>query len=233
MKRQSVAVKAQTQWVAGAIDVDGEPEDIISYCARVSNPDNQENFDTSGKLLKYCIRKKHWSVFEMSNIVIEINTTRDIGRQILRHRSFHFQEFSQRYADPTQMGWFLREGRLQDEKNRQNSIKLDPTNPRHKVLADEFRNSQLRVIDVVSEEYHKMLGFGFAKEQARALLPEGLTSTKMFMNGTVRDWVHYCMLRMGEETQAEHREIASMIWSELKKYYSFLDEIETTAEITE
>lgn len=197
-------------------------EDIISYCARVSNPKNQENFDTSAKLLKYCMDHKHWSIFEMSNVVMEINTTRDIARQILRHRSFHFQEFSQRYADPMKegLGFTTREARLQDTKNRQNSIEVDDA-----AIKDEFLKLQKLIQFAASMAYKAAIQLGIAKEQARVFLPEGLTMSRMYMNGTVRDWFHYCQLRMGPETQKEHRLIAQACWDELVKVYPFLENV--------
>lgn len=193
-------------------------EDFISYTARVSNPSNQMNTETSEKLLKYCIRNKHWSIFEMINVVMQIDTTRDIARQILRHRSFSFQEFSQRYADPTQdLGFVTREARLQDTKNRQNSVEID--DPK---LIMEWEARQQYLISIVKEQYQWAIENSIAKEQARAVLPEGLTVSRMYMNGTLRSWIHFCELRMGNGTQKEHREVATSAWMELSKYFKFL-----------
>lgn len=195
--------------------------DFIAYAARVSNPSNQMNTATSEKLLKYCARHAHWSVFEMSNVVMEIETTRDIARQILRHRSFSFQEFSQRYADPTKyLGFVTREARLQDNKNRQNSIKVDDN-----LLQNEWYRSQQRVLFAVEREYKWAIDNGIAKEQARAVLPEGLTISRMYMNGNIRSWIHYCQLRMTEGTQKEHREVAKSAWDQLAQYFDFITSI--------
>lgn len=194
--------------------------DIVSYCARVSNPNNQSNFSTSGKLLKYCAEKEHWSIFEMINIVMEINTTRDIGRQILRHKSFSFQEFSQRYADPTKLGYEVREARLQDTKNRQNSIENDDV-----ILSHVWEANQKAVYDMANKAYEWAIDNGVAKEQARVVLPEGMTMSRMYMSGSLRSWIHFCRLRMGNGTQKEHREIASLCWNEIVKMYPDLQEI--------
>lgn len=195
--------------------------DFIAYAARVSNPSNQMNTATSEKLLKYCARHAHWSVFEMSNVVMEIETTRDIARQILRHRSFSFQEFSQRYADPTKyLGFVTREARLQDNKNRQNSIEVDDN-----LLQNEWYRSQQRVLFAVEREYKWAIDNGIAKEQARAVLPEGLTISRMYMNGNIRSWIHYCQLRMTEGTQKEHREVAKSAWDQLAQYFDFITSI--------
>jgi len=197
-------------------------QDIMAYCARVSNPSNQNNSETAGKLLNYCVRNKHWSVFEMCNVVLEINTTRDIARQILRHRSFHFQEFSQRYADPNELGFETREFRLQDAKNRQNSIEVDEDNETTK----SWKIKQDQLIHETKLAYKWAIENGIAKEQARAVLPEGLTMSRMYMNGTVRDWIHYCQLRMGNGTQKEHRIIAADCWTILCNLYPFLETLE-------
>lgn len=198
------------------------PSDIMAYCARVSNPSNQNNSETAEKLLNYCVRNKHWSVFEMCNVVLEINTTRDIARQILRHRSFHFQEFSQRYADPNELGFETREFRLQDNKNRQNSIEVDEDNETTK----SWKMKQDQLIHETKLAYKWAIENGIAKEQARAVLPEGLTMSRMYMNGTVRDWIHYCQLRMGNGTQKEHRIIAADCWTILCNIYPFLETLE-------
>lgn len=181
-------------------------EQLIAYCARVSNPANQDNPD-SEKLLKYCVRNEHWSIFEMVNVVMEISTTRDIARQILRHRSFSFQEFSQRYAKVTDMSP-VREARLQDAKNRQNSIYTDDED-----LLNDWDSLQEDVKKMALQAYEWALENGVAKEQARVVLPEGLTMSRMYMNGTLRSWITYCKLRMGNGTQLEHREIATQCWN--------------------
>lgn len=188
-------------------------ESFIAYAARVSNPSNQKN-ESYESLVKYLIRNKHWSPFEMVSVCLEINTTRDIARQILRHRSFSFQEFSQRYADASQLGFELRECRLQDTKNRQNS--LDATD---EDLKADWLEDQRSVLNLVSDLYDFHLNKGVAKEQARAILPEGLTKSRMYMNGTLRSWIHYCTLRMSNGTQKEHMEIAKACWEEIKKEF--------------
>lgn len=184
--------------------------DTIAFMARVSNPANQKNEETAEKLLRYLIKHKHWSPFEMQSICLEIETTRDIARQILRHRSFAFQEFSQRYAEPEDMGYpfELRETRIQDEKNRQNSIDLDPEMDGHSVLRGQWINKQKRVIEAAQDAYSWAISSGIAKEQARAVLPEGNTRSRMYMNGTVRSWIHYIELRTMPGTQKEHIKIA-------------------------
>jgi thymidylate synthase (FAD) len=194
-------------------------DEFIAYVARVSNPSNQNNTLTANKLLRYLAKHKHWSPFEMVNVVMEINTTRDIARQILRHRSFAFQEFSQRYADPTQdLGFSHREARLQDMKNRQNSIEITQGTP----LTERWEEVQQKVIDAAQEAYTWASHNNIAKEQARAVLPEGLTNSRMYMNGTLRSWIHYCQLRMGVETQKEHREIAQDAWYQITEQFPSL-----------
>jgi thymidylate synthase (FAD) len=185
-------------------------EDLVAYCARVSNPSNQANTETNEKLLKYLIKHKHWSPFEMVSVCMEIETTRDIARQILRHRSFSFQEFSQRYADVSELGSMFvhREARLQDPKNRQNSIELDSEMDGHAVLQGEWKNKQQQVIDASLDAYNWAISKGIAKEQARAVLPEGNTKSRMYMNGTLRSWIHYIDLRAENGTQKEHMTIA-------------------------
>ena len=183
-----------------------DAQELIAYCARVSNPANQFNTETSEKLIRYLIKHQHWSPLEMVSACCEIVTTRDIARQILRHRSFSFQEFSQRYADPTaelDEAFVLRECRLQDTKNRQNSIETED-----KYLAIEWERAQKRVLFAVKQEYSWAIKNGIAKEQARAVLPEGLTVSRMYMNGTLRSWIHFIQLRAGNGTQKEHQEIA-------------------------
>jgi thymidylate synthase (FAD) len=185
-----------------------DAQELIAYCARVSNPSNQLNKETSEKLIRYLIKNQHWSPLEMVSACIEIETTRDIARQILRHRSFSFQEFSQRYADPTQdLSFVMRDARLQDPKNRQNSIELEPTLGNN-LLENEWRHRQLAMIELAKETYEWAVSRGIAKEQARAVLPEGLTVSRLYMNGTLRSWVHYIELRSANGTQKEHQEIA-------------------------
>lgn len=184
----------------GLMDV----QELIAFCARVSNPSNQFNTETSEKLIKYLIKHKHWSPLEMVSACLEIETTRDIARQILRHRSFSFQEFSQRYADPTKdLSFVLREARLQDTKNRQNSIATD-----NLALQAWWEERQRRVIKECQEAYEWAIANGLAKEQARAVLPEGLTVSRLYMNGTLRSWVHFIELRSANGTQKEHQEVA-------------------------
>jgi|TARA_B100000941_G_C28500290_1_gene553690 thymidylate synthase (FAD) len=180
-------------------------QELIAYCARVSNPSNQMNKETSEKLIKYLIKHKHWSPLEMVNVCLEINTTRDIAHQIVRHRSFSFQEFSQRYANPQDMeeAFTYREPRLQDTKNRQNSIEVQNTQ-----LEMDWGRHQKKVLETAKEAYDWAIQAGIAKEQARVVLPEGLTKTRLYMNGTLRSWVHYIELRGENGTQKEHMEIA-------------------------
>ena len=181
-----------------------DAQELIAYCARVSNPSNQLNSDTSEKLIRYLVKHQHWSPLEMVSACIEITTTRDIARQILRHRSFSFQEFSQRYADPTKdLSFVCREARLQDPKNRQNSVPVDD-----QLLQNEWYRAQQRVIYAAKREYEWAIANGIAKEQARAVLPEGLTESRLYMNGTLRSWVHFIELRSANGTQLEHQEVA-------------------------
>ena len=177
-------------------------EDLVAYCARVSNPANQTNTETNSRLLKYLMKNKHWSPFEMVSICLEIETTRDIARQILRHRSFSFQEFSQRYA-VADLGFEYKEARVQDAKNRQNSFEIDDMK-----LKETWENIQDRVIETTETAYKWALDNGIAKEQARAVLPEGMTVSRLYMNGTLRSWIHYIELRSGNGTQKEHRDVA-------------------------
>ena len=194
---------------------------LVSYCARVSNPSNQNNEETSKKLIKYLIKNKHWSPLEMVSVCLEIETTRDIARQILRHRSFSFQEFSQRYADPTKdLQFVTREARLQDQKNRQNSITTDDDELK---LMWEVKQQQL--IHEAKLAYKWAIEQGIAKEQARAVLPEGLTMSRMYMNGTLRSWVHYIELRTGNGTQKEHMDIAKDCAFEIAKVFPLLNEV--------
>jgi thymidylate synthase (FAD) len=193
-------------------------QELIAFCARVSNPANQFNTETSEKLIKYLVKHQHWSPLEMVSACIEVVTTRDIARQILRHRSFSFQEFSQRYADPTaelSEAFVLREARFQDTKNRQNSIDADMADETQRMLAIEWERAQKRVLFAVEKEYKWAIANGIAKEQARAVLPEGLTVSRMYMNGTLRSWIHFITVRSGNGTQKEHmliaREVAKVI----------------------
>ena len=181
-----------------------DAQELVAYCARVSNPANQFNTETSEKLIRYLVKHQHWSPLEMVSACCEITTTRDIARQILRHRSFSFQEFSQRYADPTQeLNFVLREARLQDTSNRQNSIDTDDV-----MLAIEWERAQKRVLFAVRDAYAWAIKNGIAKEQARAVLPEGLTESRLYMNGTLRSWIHFIELRSANGTQREHQEVA-------------------------
>ena len=193
---------------------------LVAYCARVSNPSNQLNAETNEKLVKYLIKHQHWSPLEMVSACLEINTTRDIAHQIVRHRSFSFQEFSQRYANPTEMGDMFEysEARLQDTKNRQNSIETDSTEVQ--ILWEE---SQRQVIELANKEYKKAIKMGIAKEVARKILPEGLTKTRIYMNGTLRSWVHYIELRSANGTQKEHMEIAKACAEVISKIFPRID----------
>jgi thymidylate synthase (FAD) len=180
----------------------------VAFAARVSNPANQNNSETSEKLVRYLIKNQHWSPLEMVSICLEVNTTRDIARQILRHRSFSFQEFSQRYADASQLEFELKECRLQDTKNRQNSIKPDNLIDSNAFLIWEWERKQNELLDLARSHYLWALGAGIAKEQARAVLPEGMTGSRLYMNGTLRSWVHYIQLRSANGTQKEHQDVA-------------------------
>ena len=245
-----VAVSEPTVWT----DAPGGPQkltvdEFVAYVARVSNPSNQNNHLTATKLLKYLAKHKHWSPFEMVHICMEINTTRDIARQILRHRSFSFQEFSQRYADPTQdMGFVTREARLQDTKNRQNSVEIEddvtydfPVYERHydrdscitkesviyekRNLKETWADYQKNTTNAATAAYNWAIEHGIAKEQARAVLPEGLILSRMYMAGSLRSWIHYAQVRSDVSTQKEHREIAMMAWSEILKEFPSLSEV--------
>ena len=203
-------------------------QDLVAYCARVSNPSNQANSETSERLIKYLIKHKHWSPLEMVSACIEVETTRDIARQLLRHRSFSFQEFSQRYADPTAElddAFVLREARMQDTKNRQNSVELDMSDEKQKLLAYEWERSQNRVLYAVKKEYEWAIKNGIAKEQARAVLPEGLTVSRLYVNGTLRSWIHYIDLRDGNGTQKEHAEIARACAEVIAKVFPIIKSI--------
>ena len=201
-----------------------DAQELVAYCARVSNPSNQINTETSEKLIRYLVRHKHWSPLEMVNACLEIDTTRDIAHQIVRHRSFAFQEFSQRYADPAQMGdqFVTREARLQDTKNRQNSIETDDA-----ALATWWDAKQKWIISQASEVYNEAIERGIAKEQARVVLPEGCTKTRLYMNGTLRSWVHYIDLRGANGTQKEHMEIAHACAKVIADIFPLADQVDT------
>lgn len=200
VKMISYSKPSRTMYDEGLTDA----QELIAFCARVSNPSNQFNVETADKLIRYLIKHKHWSPLEMVSACLEIETTRDIARQILRHRSFSFQEFSQRYADPTKdLDFVLREARLQDEKNRQNSVETDDD-----LLQKRWFEKQQQVIDLVKQTYAWAIEHGIAKEQARAVLPEGNTVSRLYMNGTLRSWIHFIDLRSGNGTQKEHMEVA-------------------------
>jgi thymidylate synthase (FAD) len=211
-----VKVVAITKPIDEALTVD----EFIAYVARVSNPNNQMNKLTAPQLLKFLVKHKHWSPLEMAHVVLEINTTRDIGRQILRHRSFSFQEFSQRYADPRILGATIREARLQDHKNRQNSIITDDEE-----LKEMWAEYQQNVLKVTLDAYAWAMNNGIAKEQARAVLAEGLTNSRMYMAGSLRSWVHYCDLRATHGTQLEHLELAVLAWEAIVQYFPSMSEL--------
>ena len=217
----NVRLIGYTQPVADAIIGLDDVQDLIAYCARVSNPSNQLNQETAPKLLGYLAKHKHWSPFEMASATMEIETTRDIARQMLRHRSFAFQEFSQRYADPREFGdsFVLREARLQDTKNRQNSI--DNVDPR---LEGEWRMRQQDVIDKAKEHYNWAIENGIAKEQARAVLPEGNTKSRLYMQGSIRSWIHFIELRSGNGTQKEHIEVAKACAEAIIKIFPMVND---------
>lgn len=200
-------------------------QDLVAYCARVSNPANQNNKETSEKLIRYLIKNQHWSPLEMVSVCLEITTTRDIARQMLRHRSFSFQEFSQRYADPVRdLDFTTREARLQDLKNRQNSVPLDFFDEQHQAIASEWEDKQLELIEKAKEIYNWATSKGIAKEQARAVLPEGLTVSRLYMNGTLRSWIHYIQLRSANGTQREHILIAKECAAVIAKIFPMADE---------
>ena len=199
------------------VDSIPDAEGIISYAARVSNPSNQENFNTANKLLSYCAKHNHWSVFETVNVVMELELPRDIARQVLRHRSFAFQEYSGRYAEMTD--FCLRDARLQDTTNRQNSIELEDG-----VLDSAWKQKQEDLMKSVQETYQWALDQGIAKEVARTILPEGLTMSRMYMNGTVRSWMHYCKIRREAATQKEHRIVADLCAEQLTQHFPSIAE---------
>ena len=198
-------------------------QDLVAFCARVSNPSNQMNKETSEKLIKYLIKHAHWSPLEMVSACLEIDTTRDIAHQIVRHRSFSFQEFSQRYANPEDMAntFITREARLQDEKNRQNSIELSDESELHYA----WKEKQQEVINTARNAYDWAIENGIAKEQARVVLPEGCTKTRLYMNGTIRSWVHYIELRGANGTQKEHMEIAHACAKVISKIFPIMNEL--------
>ena len=203
-----------------------DAQELIAYCARVSNPSNQNNKETSDKLIKYLIKHQHWSPLEMVSACLEIETTRDIARQILRHRSFSFQEFSQRYADPTKdLSFETRDARLQDKDNRQNSVELDNNDETHRRLNENFRMKQMLVWRQAQDTYEWAIENGIAKEQARAVLPEGMTVSRLYMNGTLRSWVHYISLRSANGTQKEHQDIARACAREIARIFPIMTDI--------
>jgi thymidylate synthase (FAD) len=203
--------------VKGVEDV----QDLIAFCAKVSNPSGQFDLETSDRLIRYLVKHQHWSPLEMASATLEITTTRDIARQILRHRSFTFQEFSQRYADPTKdLDFVIREARLQDTKNRQNSIETDDF-----ALTVWWTAEQQRIIELVQSTYKQAIERGIAKEQARAILPEGNTVSRMYVQGSIRSWVHYCELRKSNGTQKEHMEIAREIAKVIAKIFPIMDDV--------
>ena len=198
-------------------------QDLIAFCARVSNPSNQLNTETSEKLIRYLVKYKHWSPLEMASACLEVETTRDIARQMLRHRSFSFQEFSQRYADPTKdLDFVLREARLQDTVNRQNSIETD-----NEYIKERWEEEQLRVILAAKQAYQWAVDNGIAKEQARAVLPEGNTVSRLYMNGTLRSWIHFIEIRSGNGTQKEHMEVARACAEVIAKIFPMTKEFVT------
>lgn len=203
-------------------------EDLVAYAARVSNPSNQMNSTTAPKLLKYLMKNQHWSPFEMVSLTLEINTTRDIARQILRHRSFAFQEFSQRYASAEALGFETREARMQDQKNRQASLEATD-----RELADMWQEKQAELLRKTREVYTWALTNGIAKEQARAVLPEGNTQSRLYMSGTLRSWLHYCILRIEIGTQKEHREVAEQCFVIIKQEFPSIAELLADADTTQ
>jgi thymidylate synthase (FAD) len=205
VKLISVSKPSRAMYDEGIVDA----QELIAFCARVSNPSNQFNLETSEKLIRYLVKHRHWSPLEMVSACLEIETTRDIARQILRHRSFSFQEFSQRYADPTKdLDFVIREARLQDTKNRQNSVAISGETEDERFLISEWERRQQDVINLVKENYAWAVNAGIAKEQARAILPEGNTVSRLYMNGTLRSWVHFIELRSANGTQLEHQLVA-------------------------
>lgn len=210
-----------TQPVDGAVEGLEDVQDMIAYCAKVSNPKGQMNLQTSGRLLEYLITHKHWSPFELCSATIEVETTRDIARQFLRHRSFAFQEFSQRYADPGSLDdtFVVRDARLQDEKNRQNSVECE-----NDYIKERWEEEQLQVILKAKQAYDWAIDNGIAKEQARAVLPEGNTKSKLYANGTIRSWIHYVELRSANGTQKEHMELAREIGCAIHAIFPMIED---------
>lgn len=223
MKVQLIGYTCPTKAVNMDYDIT-DVKELIAFCARVSNPSNQINKETSEKLLNYLIKHQHWSPFEMASATLEIETTRDIARQILRHRSFTFQEFSQRYADPAELDnqFVVREARMQDEKNRQNSISVED-----EALQHQWELVQRNVIDIAKEAYDWAIDKGIAKEQARSVLPEGNTMSKLYVQGTIRSWIHYIQLRSANGTQREHMDIAIACASVIKSIFPMPIELTT------
>jgi thymidylate synthase (FAD) len=202
-------------------------QELVAFCARVSNPSNQLNTETSEKLINYLVKHAHWSPLEMVSVCLEIETTRDIARQILRHRSFSFQEFSQRYADPTKdMSFVLREARLQDTKNRQNSVELND-DLFSENLKEQWKWKQQAVIDAANDAYQWAISHGIAKEQARAVLPEGLTVSRLYVNGTLRSWLHFIEVRSGNGTQKEHMQVALACATVIAKVFPMVNKFTT------
>ena len=219
MKVKLISYSQPSEEIGGDLS---DIQDLVAFCARVSNPSNQFNTETSEKLIKYLIKHKHWSPLEMVSACLEITTTRDIARQILRHRSFSFQEFSQRYADPTKdLNFVIRDARLQDPKNRQNSIETDDADLDH-----EWKIRQVNLIAEATKVYEWAINNGIAKEQARAVLPEGLTESRLYMNGTLRSWIHYIELRSANGTQKEHAEVAIACAEVIAKIFPLADSIQ-------
>jgi thymidylate synthase (FAD) len=201
--------------------------ELVAFCARVSNPSNQSNKDTSEKLIKYLIANKHWSPLEMVSLTLEIETTRDIARQMLRHRSFSFQEYSQRYADPTKdLNFVVRDARKQDQKNRQNSVDLDYTNSEDRELDRIWKEKQQGVIKASMDAYKWAISNGIAKEQARAVLPEGNMESRLYMAGTLRSWIHYIQLRSENGTQKEHIEVAKACAEAISKIFPLTKDLQ-------
>jgi len=220
MKVKLISYSQPSEEFKNALQHTFDAQDLVAYCARVSNPANQSNTETSERLIKYLVKNKHWSPLEMVSACLEVETTRDIARQLLRHRSFSFQEFSQRYADPTKdLDFVCREARLQDTKNRQNSIEVNDD-----YLKERWEEEQLKVILASKQAYKWAIDNGIAKEQARAVLPEGLTVSRLYVNGTLRSWVHYIELRSGNGTQKEHIEIANACADVISKVFPMISD---------
>jgi thymidylate synthase (FAD) len=218
-------MKAKLISYSQAPDYNESALDLVAYCARVSNPDNQNNKETATGLVKYLMKHKHWSPLEMVSVCLEIETTRDIARQLLRHRSFSFQEFSQRYADPVkELEMIPREARLQDTKNRQNSIAIDTSDESQRRINEDWRMKQMKHIRQTTELYNWAIENGIAKEQARAVLPEGNTVSRLYVNGTLRSWIHYIELRGDNGTQLEHMELAWAVADAITKIFPMAEE---------